>query len=75
VREDVPDGTVIATVHATDLDSGVKKHGGSGESPSAIVSNYLAYFIVEGNKKGHFKVSVLFFRDLTSKSICLQRFY
>jgi hypothetical protein len=54
VREDVPDGTVIATVHATDLDSGVKKHGGSVESPSAIVSNYLAYFIVEGNEKGHF---------------------
>ncbi len=77
VREDVPEGTIVATVFATDQDvsksagitvtstrSGGGGSSGSGSSstvtdtviPDSITSNYLAYFIVDGNEKGHFKV-------------------
>lgn len=73
----MPEGTIVATVFATDQDvsksagitvtstrSGGGGSSGSGSSsavtdtviPDSITSNYLAYFIVDGNEKGHFKV-------------------
>ncbi|XP_035710399.1 fat-like cadherin-related tumor suppressor homolog isoform X3 [Folsomia candida] len=64
VREDVPEGTVIATVHAIDLDNSASNKNGpesstlsSSSSSSSIVSNYLAYFIIDGNDEGHFKIN------------------
>lgn len=56
VREDVPEGTVIATVHATDLDNSPNAKN-AAQPVSSIVSNYLAYFISQGNDAGHFKIN------------------
>jgi hypothetical protein len=44
---------VIAAVQASDLDS---PKSGNHSPTSSIVSNYLAYFIKDGNDGGHFKV-------------------
>jgi len=68
----VPEGTIVATVFATDQDvskstgivPGSSRAGGNADkvvsTPDSITSNYLAYFIVDGNEKGHFKVSKSF---------------
>ncbi|CAG7823399.1 unnamed protein product [Allacma fusca] len=50
VREDVAEGSLVAVVHVTDLDD-VKRNG------STITPGYLAYYIVGGNEKGHFKIN------------------
>lgn len=57
VREDVPEGTMIATLHATDLDN-VQIPSHEVREGLSIVKGYLEYYIVDGNQGGQFKVRV-----------------